>query len=198
MRTLLIADTHFNHAKIATYCQRPGDFTKLLVKTWRESVQADDIVIHLGDVFIGPAAGWDEIYPLLPGRKILVRGNHDDQRSVYWWMQHGFQFACDGLQYRNCWLSHKPAPAIPDGCKLNIHGHLHNIWHGFLPDAQMQELTVNMQFEFVVEPWRRLFAVEYTNYCPIEFDEFIAHPDKYLARGKPDPSGHNYVEFMKS
>jgi hypothetical protein len=31
-------------------------------------------------------------------------------------------------------------------------------------------------------PWQRLFACEYTDYYPIEFSEFVAHPDKYQAR----------------
>jgi hypothetical protein len=28
-----------------------------------------------------------------------------------------------------------------------------------------------------------LFAIEYTGYKPVEFDKFIAKPDKYQARG---------------
>lgn len=37
-----------------------------------------DLVIHLGDVYFGPAGGWEDLIFNLPGRKILVRGNHDD------------------------------------------------------------------------------------------------------------------------
>lgn len=178
MRTLIISDTHFNHTKIATYCDRPENFTELLVKRCRERVKLDDLVIHLGDVFIGKPEGWDAIYPELPGRKVLVRGNHDRNRSLAWWMSHGFDFACDSMMYRGQWLTHEPANALPDGCTYNIHGHLHNIWHGFHPNDPKAEQPTSLY-----HPWQRLFAVEYTNYCPIEFDEFVAHPDKYLARG---------------
>ena len=71
-KVYLISDTHFNHAKIATYCDRPENFTETLIRNWVATVKHDDTVIHLGDVFIGKTSGWFAIYPLLTGRKILV------------------------------------------------------------------------------------------------------------------------------
>src|SRR5579859_3947400 len=38
-------------------------------------------------------------------------------------------------------------------------------------------------------PWQRLFAVEYTDYRPVEFNKFIAHPEKYQARGPRKANG---------
>lgn len=174
MKVYLISDTHFNHEKIATYCDRPLDFTVRLINNWKQTVTDSDCVIHLGDVFIGKSAGWREIYPLLPGRKILVRGNHDRQRSCTWWMDHGFSFACDSMTFRGALLTHEPYPGPTD--KLNIHGHQHNIWHGFHCDGGKAPSS---------HPYfnQRLFAVEYTNYMPIEFDKFVNHPDKFQARG---------------
>jgi hypothetical protein len=32
-------------------------------------------------------------------------------------------------------------------------------------------------------PWQRLFAIEYTDYRPVEFNKFVSHPDKYQSRG---------------
>jgi len=178
-RTLLIADTHFNHDKVATYCQRPPDFTQRLIDRWNERVEAIDTVIHLGDVGIGKKANIELILRQLPGKKILIRGNHDREKSNTWWMGHGFEFACDAMMWGNWWLTHEPAKSLPweqgPNCEGNIHGHLHNIFHGFqIPGAEFTKLH---------NPWQRLFAVEYTNYCPIEFQEFTYHPDKYLARG---------------
>src|SRR6185437_16353818 len=62
MRTLLISDTHFNHTNIVTYCDRPKDFTQILIKRWNERVQPKDTIIHLGDVFIGSVDGWKAIW----------------------------------------------------------------------------------------------------------------------------------------
>src|SRR5579863_1927975 len=130
MNVYLISDTHFNQDNIKMYCQRPDNFTELLIKNWQRTVQPEDLIIHLGDVFIGPSAGWKVIYPRLTGRKFLVRGNHDRNYSNTWWMENGFDFACDGFMFRHVWLSHEPAQVLPEGAVLNFHGHLHNIWHG--------------------------------------------------------------------
>lgn len=182
MKVYLISDTHFNHANIATYCDRPENFTEIIIKRWREVVKNDDMVIHLGDVFIGKTEGWDAIYPELTGHKTLIRGNHDDKRSPTWWLTHGFESVNDAMVFRRCWLTHKPAESLPPGCTLNIHGHLHNTWDGFNADA-----LVGPDAEFLKthlkHGWQRLFAVEYTDYRPVEFDKFVAQPDKYQSRG---------------
>jgi calcineurin-like phosphoesterase family protein len=182
LKIYLISDTHFNHANIATYCDRPEDFTETLIKRWAATVKPEDQIIHLGDVFIGKPEGWDAIWPRLTGKKTLIRGNHDRKRSSTWWMTHGFDSAVDSLILRRCWLTHEPATELPPGCILNIHGHLHNIWHGFEPhhgDVLKQSTKLN-------NTWQRLFAVEYTDYRPVEFEKFVAQPDKYQARGRID------------
>lgn len=108
----------------------------------------------------------------------------------------GFDFACDGIKFRNCWLTHEPSTSLADGAELNIHGHLHNIWDGFgyhseLAQAGPQVRTGKEGRELKDGPpiklrhdWQRLFAIEYTDYYPIEFEHFVSHPDKYQSKGK--------------
>jgi calcineurin-like phosphoesterase family protein len=184
MKIYLVSDTHLNHANMTTYCQRPPDFTEQIIKNWQNIVKPEDTVIHLGDVLIGKKSEW--IMPSLPGRKILIRGNHDRQWSNTRWMQAGFDFVCDGLAFRQCWLTHEPADALPAGTNLNIHGHLHNIWDGFHSPERLQRdkdfLGIDPTKQ-LKHGWQRLFAVEYTNYRPVEFDKFVAQPDKYKAVG---------------
>jgi calcineurin-like phosphoesterase family protein len=177
MNVYLISDTHFNHQNIATYCQRPSDFTERIIRNWNNTVTANDVVIHLGDVQIGQKSQW--IIPSLNGRKVLVRGNHDRDKSNMWWMENGFDFSCDSMIFRGMWLTHEPAKALPEGCLYNLHGHLHNIWHGFRPDRGAEPTKLH-------NPWQRLFAIEYTDYRPVEFDKFVSHPKKYLATGLGD------------
>jgi len=167
--TFLISDTHFNYDRIATYCKRPENFTELLIKNWQEIVKPEDLVIHLGDVAIGNRRKVKDILAELPGRKALVLGNHDRMHGPDWWMSQGFDFACQAMKYRNCWLTHEPSTSLADGCLLNIHGHLHNFEREVHPD-------------YKAKPFHRLFAVEYTNYRPVNFDRFVSHPDKYKAR----------------
>jgi calcineurin-like phosphoesterase family protein len=158
----------------------------MIIERWNERVTWADTVIHLGDVAIGPRGLVENQIRSLNGKKILIRGNHD-KSTCSWWMDHGFDFACDAMIFRDQWLTHHPAQVLPEGCKLNIHGHLHNIWHGFAPNAGAEEAdTAEKRLRHA---WQRLFAIEYTDYRPIEFEEFVAHPDKYQARGPSSSAG---------
>ena len=193
------SDSHLNHANIATYCDRPEGFTGIIIKRWNEIVKPDDLTIHLGDVAIGPRELVEFQVRSLAGRKVLVRGNHDQRGSNVWWMEHGFDFACDAMEFRGLWLTHEPAKVLPEGCKLNIHGHLHNIWGKKVPieggkqqrDSKEKApscFSAPNQQGFIIHdklynPWQRLFACEYTDYKPIEIDEFVDHPGKYQATG---------------
>ncbi len=202
MKVYLISDTHLKHAKMETYCQRPPDFTERIHRNIMNTVKPEDTLIHLGDVGINKAEDWEWMLHLWPGRNILIRGNHDRAKSCTWWMEHGFDFACDSMIFRQVLLTHEPANAIiksdghrpygaleeglPDGCTLNVHGHLHNIWDGFHSPERLErdkELLGIDPTKQLKHKWQRLFAVEYTNYMPIEFDKFISNPDKYKARG---------------
>jgi len=199
----LISDTHFNHQKLETYCMRPENFTDLIVKRWSETVKPEDVVIHLGDVAIGRKPLAVEILRSLPGRKWLIRGNHDRDKSCGWWVENGFDAACDQMVFRHCLLTHEPANAViraggflpyepsaydglPEGCELNIHGHLHNIWDGFHSPERLErdkELLGIDPTKQLKHKWQRLFAVEYTDYRPVEFNKFVGNPDRYKARG---------------
>jgi calcineurin-like phosphoesterase family protein len=188
MKFFLTSDTHLNHGNIATYCDRPSNFTDMIIKRWNERVRWEDTVIHLGDVAIGPRGLVENQIRNLNGRKILIRGNHDRNASNSWWMDHGFDFSCDSMMFQGHWLTHEPAERLPyesQGTKgsttLNIHGHLHNIWHGFAPNAGDEKDATELKR--LRNPWQRLFAIEYTDYYPIEFNEFVDHCEKYQARG---------------
>ncbi|MHB8627726.1 MAG: metallophosphoesterase [Aggregatilineales bacterium] len=82
-----IADTHLSFGKpkdMARFGERWVDHAQRLATAWRASVAADDIVLLPGDL------SWAdkptkviadlEWLTALPGRKVLVRGNHD-----HWW-----------------------------------------------------------------------------------------------------------------
>lgn len=94
------SDTHFTHANIITYCNRPfhrqvivdglekteNDVFAMddyLVDRWNSRVQKGDTVYHLGDFGFTPRAKTEGIARLqkiankLKGNIILIRGNHD-------------------------------------------------------------------------------------------------------------------------
>jgi calcineurin-like phosphoesterase family protein len=81
MRNLFfIADTHFNHANIIAYCDRPfastEEMNETLIERWNAKIGPKDIVYHLGDF------GWGEWAPILRrlnGEIVLIRGGHDSK-----------------------------------------------------------------------------------------------------------------------
>jgi calcineurin-like phosphoesterase family protein len=202
MKVFITSDTHLKHGNMETYCQRPSDFTERIHKNIMNLVKPEDLLIHCGDVGIGKYADWEWMVQMWPCRKLLVRGNHDRSHSNTWWMTHGFHVSVDSFRYRDILFTHEPANAViksdghrpygsvewelPEGCTVNIHGHLHNIWDGFhsperiARDKELHGVDFTKQLKY---PWQRLFALEYTNYMPVEIDKFLAHPDKYQATG---------------
>ncbi len=127
----LITDTHFNHPKIGEYCNRPEGWEKQIIQNWKMTVRPEDIVIHLGDVMLCDHKEYKTTFkPLitsLPGKKFLVKGNHDKQ-SDRWYMDNGFDFCCDRFVMKGVLYSHTPAPVEEMGAdiRFNIHGHTHN------------------------------------------------------------------------
>ena len=125
MTQWVITDTHFNHQAMQDYSGRPEDYTTRILRNWRESVVPGDVVIHLGDVILGQDDRLGELLVPLPGRKILVRGNHD-QHPVCWYLEDGFAFVCDQFTQDGVLFTHEPVgQEALCGCRLNICGHLH-------------------------------------------------------------------------
>jgi calcineurin-like phosphoesterase family protein len=182
MKTWLITDTHLNHNKIKTYCQRPDNHTDLTDKNVHRLVGPRDILIHLGDIGLDKPETWMPIVKNWPGFKWLVRGNHDN-KPAQWYVDKGlFHMACDGMIYRGAWLTHKPyTHPLPAGTNINIHGHLHNVWDGFYPDDPKKiqdDFVLAARHGALMYSWHRLLAHEYTNYSPVDFDKFVAKGDR--------------------
>jgi calcineurin-like phosphoesterase family protein len=161
----VISDTHFLHTKLAeVYCARTtpmlptvDDVDALMVANWHALVKPTDTILHLGDL------GWfkGDDYPWLrdlPGRKLLVRGNHDNKLSTEWLAEHGFEeIEAPEYEYKDFRIvcTHYPQdPRDLPGPTTNIHGHVHNN----PTDSTHRHLNA---------------CVELWNYAPIRF-EFAA------------------------
>ena len=127
------ADTHFHHANIIRYCDRPFEsveqMNETMIARWNERVQRCDTVFHLGDFGFGSREGLAEIRRRLNGRIMLVIGNHDRKRDfdlfdgVSGWMR---------MMDPNVVLAHKPGlgvEALRTGAfsrdAVVLHGHNH-------------------------------------------------------------------------
>lgn len=114
------SDTHFNHANIITYSKRPfkdvPEMNAQLIARWNACVAPTDTIIHLGDFAMGPKTEHKGFLDQLNGRKILIRGNHDDNR-IEKLLERGFAevhtnalVEVDGLKV---YLSHIPTGDDP-------------------------------------------------------------------------------------
>lgn len=87
MRVFAIGDLHFDSKK-----EKPMDIfgnnwinhEEKIIRSWQKSVSDDDLVLIPGDISwaikLEDAIKDLEIIDNLPGKKVLIRGNHD-----YWW-----------------------------------------------------------------------------------------------------------------
>jgi len=133
----IVSDTHWGHENMLRFTDsttgalvRPG-FTSVeemdehMVDCWNSVVKDEDIVYHLGDVYMNGNRG-TTILPRLRGRKRLILGNHDNgkdqnllkcfQKIMMWRMFPEF----------NCVLTHVPIHESGlNRVEYNLHGHIH-------------------------------------------------------------------------
>lgn len=133
----VISDTHFGHENILAYCpwrqtwaQTVANHYATLIAAWQRVVRPTDWVLHLGDVALGPMNHAAAIRQQLPGRIIVVRGNHDRSLSAmraagYDLVYSAVRIVCDGEQ----WIGrHNPAAfSVREAAvaKRLLHGHCH-------------------------------------------------------------------------
>ena len=76
------SDTHFNHANIIKYCNRPfssvEEMNETIIANWNKVVSERDIVYHLGDFALGDKSLIPNILRRLNGCIKVIMGNHDN------------------------------------------------------------------------------------------------------------------------
>lgn len=134
------SDTHFGHANIIKYCNRPfksvHHMNKEMTKIWNNTVGENDLVIHLGDVSFNS----DQYISRLNGKIFLVKGNHDNNKY-----NNLFEAVVEKIPMKigkfNCYLTHRPIDptrqykigrepdfSILDRYDFIICGHVHDAW----------------------------------------------------------------------
>ena len=72
------SDTHFGHARISELAGRPfgavEEMDAELIALWNAAVCPDDVVLHLGDLALGPIERSLALTARLNGRRFLASG----------------------------------------------------------------------------------------------------------------------------
>lgn len=117
------SDTHFGHANIIKYCERPFKDTdhmdETIIANWNRTVSPDDTVFHLGDVALGNIDKSLACVSRLNGYKICVLGNHDrpfmrayKADELEWWARYREVF-------QQVWHWNSPTSGFEQGVNLN-------------------------------------------------------------------------------
>ncbi len=96
MKIFFTSDTHFGHANIIKYCNRPfesvNQMDEVLINNWNSVVRPDDEVYHLGDFSFADPKKY--VYRL-NGKIHLIKGNHDYRRKDRLFLEAGIVWVKD-------------------------------------------------------------------------------------------------------
>lgn len=143
MSVYFIGCPHLGHKNIARYrsfVKNTHDNTNQCIESWEKTINKKDTVFVMGDAaFDTPSL---ELMGKLPGKKILLKGNHDDYLTTRQQVDvfdeiHGI------LKYKGMWLTHCPIhPAEIRNSSINVHAHVHiqtvmkGVWRFKKPDPR--------------------------------------------------------------
>lgn len=154
----MISDTHFGHANIIGYENRPfeslSQMDNILIKNWNSVVKKNDVIYHLGDfAFHYDEQKLKDLLSKLNGHKVLIIGNHDCNHNAKFWRRMGFEEVYRyPIIYKGFYiLSHEPVYLNEHMPYVNLHGHIHSKKY----DSKQY---VNL-------------SVEMINYTPVLFDD---------------------------
>lgn len=184
------SDTHFNHANILRFCNRPWEsieeHDQALIENWNSIIGPDDTVFHLGDFVFGGFPKWKEIVEQLNGHIYLIRGNHDDKQ-----MTAGIQTLFEDCLYqarilvdgKTVYLNHFPFlcfghgdPKIyKDSYSIQLFGHIHSGPNSTSADVSRSSILYPTQYDV---------GVDNNNYCPISWKEVNEKIQKQLKNDK--------------
>ncbi len=159
------ADTHFHHANIIKYCNRPfksvEEMDDTLINNWNDKIKSGDTVYHLGDFSFTEARPY---FHRLNGNIHFIRGNHDKQAEGFY----RDAIAKDQVTF----VSFKDVNTVVyNGQEIFMSHYAHRVWnkshrgvwhlyghsHGTLPDDPNA-----LSFDC---------GVDCHNYTPLSFDD---------------------------
>ena len=168
--TFFTSDTHFNHASIIKFCNRPfkdgEQMNETLIANWNRVVGMDDIVFHLGDWCLGGAAEWTKVLDRLNGRIYLILGNHDLKN-----LRQGFigRFEHVAMQMhitvgkQRIYLCHYPFLCFEGGYRevWQLFGHVHTRKNNTGLDAERLQYLYPTQYDV---------GVDNNNFTPVSYE----------------------------
>lgn len=162
-KTFYVSDTHFGHANIIKFTNRPfssvEEMDEAMIASWNSKVAPADLVWHLGDFsWYRDISVNEKLLSRLNGFKNLIIGNHDHSgtRNCRGWNKvTTYAEVMDEKKY--IVLFHYPITEWNGMHRksIHLHGHVHGT------DIYRQHLSFDV-------------GVEKTNYAPVTLAEILA------------------------
>lgn len=175
-KNFYISDTHFGHAHIIRYDNRPfmnaTEMEETIIERWNEVVGDKDTVYILGDFSWYKEEQTLGILNRLAGKKVLIKGNHD---RISPRVAKKFIKVCDYLEIkdngRKVILSHYPMPFWNGQFRDSVHlyGHVHNSHQWNVCESLCRELR-QLQ-DIPMRMYNVGCMMEWINYTPCTLDE---------------------------
>lgn len=165
------ADTHFGHANILRFCDRPfasvQEMDATMIRKWNAKVHNNDTVFILGDMFFR-STNVEEVLGQLKGKKRLIVGNHD----TFWMRKVSLEKYFESVDslleisdgQHGLTLCHYPMLSWNHQRRTYmIHGHIHNdTTMDFWPLIAARERVLNA-------------GADINRFEPVSFDELLAN-----------------------
>ena len=135
-RTFVTSDHHFCDWKNAPFHESTEEEEAQHIALWNSVVGKDDLVLYVGDFCDGGVVDLEYLSHKLNGRKILIKGNHDDLDDD--WYRQVFEDVVTEMRIAelNILLNHEPIRTkLRPGERL-IYGHEHRCYY---PPSTMRD-----------------------------------------------------------
>lgn len=167
--TFFSSDMHFGHKNIIKYSNRPyadmAEMEEALITNHNSRVKPEDTWFHLGDFAFLGASDIRRILRRLNGKKIFIRGNHDNEANFVGLVDE-FRYDWVGkIGAHRFHIYHFPIQSWEGAHHGTIHLHGHS--HGSTPSVDMLRMDV---------------GVDCHNWFPISYEEVASWADKERAR----------------
>lgn len=178
-----ISDTHFGHANILHFDNRPfqtvEEMEEVMVERWNAVVGKGDTVYILGDFCWQKEPEWIRILDRLNGAKVLIVGNHDLSGSAT--LRKKFQ---DVKEYkeisdngRKVVLSHYPIPCYKNHFYgwFHLYGHVHNSFEWNM--MEHDKCLMTELYGKACQMYNVGCMMKYMDYTPRTLDEILEGND---------------------
>lgn len=166
------ADTHFNHANILRFCNRPfadvEEMNETIITRWNQVIGNDCHVFHLGDFCQGGSAEWSRLLDRLNGKIHLIVGNHDLKNLRQGFMNRFEEVVMQQrieVETKSIYLNHYPFLCFEGGYKSNVwqlFGHVHTRTNNTGLDAERLAYLYPTQYDV---------GMDNNDFTPLSYEE---------------------------